>query len=75
MPSVSAMTTQTVAKNIYIYIQNVLAGFTVINSVRNICLTASFFFELFTILPTRKITHTHSFNETANKKRKQQTEP
>ncbi len=39
-----------------------LAGFTVINSVRNICLTASLCFELFTILPTSKITHTPPFN-------------
>lgn len=32
-----------------------LAGFPVINSVRNICLTASLCFELFTILPQEKL--------------------
>lgn len=47
LPSVSAMTTQTV------YIQNALAGFTAINRVRNICLAATLCFGLFTILPTR----------------------
>lgn len=62
MPSVSVMTTQTVAGGCKKrkHIQNALAGFTVINRVRSICLNGNTLFWIVYNITQKKKKNTHA---------------